>query len=99
MLAACLSAMLTACATPRAAPPDPIVETRTVTRTICPAELLLPRPAKPIPAAGAIVKGNEAGLGFVAALGATVDLLLGRLTDAQAECADSNRREFQARPQ
>lgn len=81
-----MSATLTACATPRAAPSAPIVETQTVTRTICPAELLLPRPAKPIPAAGAIVKGNEAGLGFVAALGATVDLLLGRLMDAAAEC-------------
>ena len=57
-----------------------------MTRTICPAELLLPRPAKPIPAAGAIVQGNEAGLGFVAELGATVDLLLDRLTDASAEC-------------
>ncbi len=78
-----------------------------MTRTICPAELLLPRPAKPVPAAGAIMRGNEAALGFVAALGATVDLLLDRLTDAQAECPAGAGRgseagaqpEFQARPQ
>ena len=59
-----------------------------MTRTICPTELLLPRPAKPAPPAGAIVQGNEAGLGFVADLGAWGDLLLDRLTDASAECAE-----------
>ena len=57
-----------------------------MTRTICPVELLLALPAKPAPVAGAIVRGNEAGLAFVAALGGWGDDLAAHLSDAAAGC-------------
>ena len=78
--------MLPACAHSPAARPAPIVETRTVTRTLCPIELKLPPPAKPPVPAGAILRGNEAGLAFVAALAGWGDALAARLADAVREC-------------
>lgn len=78
--------MLTACATSRAARPAPIVEQTTVTRTLCPIELRLSPPAKPAPAAAAVVQGNQAGLAFVAALAGWGDDMAARLADAAQAC-------------
>jgi hypothetical protein len=80
-----LFAMLSACATSRP-PAAPIVKQTTVTRTICPIELKLALPAKPQPSPGAIIQGNEAGLGFVSDLGGYADDLAARLSDAAAGC-------------
>lgn len=78
--------MLGACTTSRAAPPAPIVEQRTVTRILCPIELKLALPAKPQPAAVAVIQGNEAGLAFIAGLAGWGDDLAARLADAAAAC-------------
>ena len=57
-----------------------------MTETICPLELLLPVPPKPVPEDGAVLTGNEAGLRFVGALGGHSDDLADRIADALAEC-------------
>lgn len=86
-----LLAMISACASspavkpvPRAA--DPIVSTRTVTRTECPAELRAAPPVKPQPPIGAAIEGNAAGLDFVAALGRWGDALAALFVDAARQC-------------
>lgn len=79
--------MLTACAgSLPVQSADPVVETRTITRTFCPEELRLPVAGKPDPEAGAVVQGNASGLAFVARLGAWGQSLADRLTDAAAQC-------------
>lgn len=67
-LLAALSAVLTACASGPADPgrltgpaPDPVVETRTLTRVLCPDEIWRPLPPEPDPAADAEVIWNTAG--------------------------------------
>jgi hypothetical protein len=52
----------------------------------CPLELKLALPAKPAPAPGAIVQGNDAGIAFVGDLGSWGDDLAARLSDAAAGC-------------
>lgn len=90
LLTALSIATLTACAgsqDPRPRAADPVIEVRTITRTVCPAELRLPIPAEvPVPA-GAIVRGNAAGMGFMAQRFSREELLGARLADAAATCA------------
>lgn len=69
---------------------DPVVETRTITRELCPEELRLALPAMPAPAPEAVLRGNEAGLRFHAELGAWGGLLQRRLQDAAAGCGEPN---------
>mgnify|MGYP007030467734 CR=1 FL=1 len=83
--------MLSACSSSGAdstvkSAPDPVIETRTVTREVCPAELALPLGERPQPGADAVVTGNEAGMAWLAAIMARVGLLEDRLTDAAKAC-------------
>lgn len=87
-----LFATIAACATspateilPRAA--DPVVSTRTVVRTQCPAELASAVPVKPAVPAGAAVEGNPDGLGWIAALGAWGDAIAALFADAARQCS------------
>jgi hypothetical protein len=91
---ACLAATLTACAGsphPQTAAstraPDPVIQTKIETRVECPAELEQPIPARPSPAAGAVVQYNDQGKDWLSALSAWADDLVKRLTDADAACA------------
>jgi len=63
-----------------------VIETRTITRTLCPVELKLPIPAEvPVPD-GAIVRGNQLGMEHIARRFSREELLAARLADAAAEC-------------
>lgn len=72
--------------------PDPIVEIRTVVRTVCPADLDRPLPADPgPPQAGAVVRHNDEG-------GAWLDQVIARglaavrvVADSRAVCAEGSR--------
>lgn len=86
------AATIAACATspvteplPRAA--DPVVETRTVTVRVCPAELLAPAPAKPQRAPGGFLEGDAATLDWVGRLARWGESLAARLTDAARACS------------
>lgn len=82
--------MLAACAhSPVASPAkavDPIVETRTVVKIVCPAEISAPSPAIIAAIDDAITASKEA-LGWIAAHFLREAALDARLTDARAECA------------
>lgn len=84
--------MLTACATSPAEPPaiapDPVIETRIVTRTVCPAEISAAVPARPQPGDDAIIRGNAAGMDWLNRLIAFAGLMETRLSDAARECED-----------
>ena len=82
MLSACAGSL----AAPRKTAADPVVEQRTITRTLCPPELGLAVPAMPAPAPEAVLRGNDAGLRFHAELGAWGRGLADRLADAAAGC-------------
>lgn len=63
-----------------------MVEVRHETRLVCPHELGLELPGRvPLPA-DAVIRGNEAGLGYVAERFRREELLEGRLADARTEC-------------
>ena len=66
--------------------PDPVIETRTVTREVCPAELALPLSERPRPGADAKLTGNEAGMAWLGAIMAHLGLLEDRLRDAAGAC-------------
>ena len=66
--------------------PDPVIETRTVTREVCPAELALPLGERAQPGADAKLTGNEAGMAWLAAILARLGLLEDRLRDAAGAC-------------
>ena len=83
--------MLTACAASPSEPanllpPDPVIETRTVIERVCPAELRLALPARPVLPASARLDGNEAGLGWLAEMLARTGLIEDRIADAAKEC-------------
>ena len=84
MLAALSCAMLTACAHagPPAANADPVIETREITRLICPPDLRRPLPDAPAPAADAVIRHNEAG-------GVYLDAKIARGDAAEAIVRDS----------
>lgn len=65
--------MLSACASsgtrtppPTSPDPDPVVEVRYETRTVCPPELRQPLPARPPVPAGAVVEANPEGATWLA---------------------------------
>ena len=66
--------------------PDPVIETRTVTRTVCPAELALPAGDRPQPSLDARLTGNAAGMAWLQAILARLGLLEDRLRDAAEAC-------------
>lgn len=90
LIAASCVLALAACATPAppAAPP-PIVMTELKDRVSCPAELDQPVPARPSPAADAVIQANGPGAAFVTALGAFADQLAAILNDAKSQCPRS----------
>ena len=84
--------MLSACAaSPTERPqvaPDPVIVTRTEVVRVCPAELISPRPPRPVVPDGAELTGSEAGLTWLTALLGYAGLLEERLTDAAAQCPE-----------
>ena len=90
MLLAASVAMLTACAASVSdaaqSAPDPVIETRTVTVRVCPAELRAALPPRAEAAADAVLSGNEAGMAWLNALLARLGLVEARLADAAKEC-------------
>jgi hypothetical protein len=83
--------MIGACETSQATKPvprasDPIVETVTVERQVCPAELLAPVPKKPARPAGGSLTGDPATLGWVGQLASWGEALRLLFTDAAAQC-------------
>jgi len=84
--------MLTACGTSGVKPQrpgpstDPVIRVERKIEKQCPVELTLPLPAKPSPAPGATITGNQAGMEFMRDASAWGDLLFGRLSDAKASC-------------
>lgn len=83
MLSACAASVSKRAATT----PDPVIVTRTETRTICPPELRLPLGARPVPDADARIDGNPAGMVWLQAILSRLGLVEDRLTDAAKECA------------
>lgn len=86
MLAACASSRVT---TPPPADPDPVVEVRYETRTICPAELRRPLPVRPSIPAGAVVEANAVGSGWLADELSWSGSVASLFTDAQAACPEN----------
>lgn len=90
MLAALSTATLHACATLRTerptAEPDPLIETRTVTKTICPPEVTAALPTRPAVPADAVIQGNDAGMGWLSAILVHLGLVEARLADAREQC-------------
>lgn len=85
------AATIAACATSPVTKPlprdaDPVVETRTVERRVCPAELLTPPPAKPARPAGGFLEGDAATLDWVGWLARWGEGLAARLADAAQAC-------------
>ena len=83
--------MLSACAPSAssvrpATAPDPVIHTRTVTLVRCPAELLLPIPPKPVPAADASLTGSASGMAWLRAVIARSGLFEDRISDAKNDC-------------
>lgn len=83
--------MLSACASsqtetrPESAP-APVIETRTEVRLHCPAELDAPIGALPAVPDGAVIEGNETGLGWLGDVLAYARGLADRLADARKSC-------------
>jgi hypothetical protein len=86
--------MLTACASSVNERPqpvaDPVIETRTEVVRVCPPELTAARPARPVPAADAVIEGNPTGLAWLNAVLAWAGLIEDRLSDAAAQCPARN---------
>lgn len=82
--------MLHACATSPterpAAAPDPLIETRTVVKTVCPPEVTAALPARPSVPGEAVIQGNEPGLAWLSALIIHLGLVEGRIHDAREVC-------------
>lgn len=83
--------MLAACANSPSKPPpqrtpDPIIETRTEVRTVCPPEVTAPLGTRPEPAAGAELTGNDLGMAWLGAILSRLGLVEGRVHDAAEAC-------------
>lgn len=81
--------MLSACAHGGASPAssnEPIVETREVTRLICPPDLRRPLPDAPPAAAGAVIRHNDAGGRYLDAKIARGDAAEAIVRDSRAAC-------------
>lgn len=66
--------------------PDPIVTTRTITRTVCPAEVAAPPPGVIAAYVGAAIDASKAYFDWLAGHLRRERLLAQRLTDAQKDC-------------
>ena len=66
--------------------PAPVIEQRTEVRLTCPAELAAPIAAKPAVPDGAELRGNEAGMDWLATVLAWADALAARWADAREAC-------------
>ncbi|CAN5550413.1 hypothetical protein BH09PSE4_BH09PSE4_21240 [soil metagenome] len=91
MLTALCVATLNACATSSKASKlaiaaDPVGETRTVTRLVCPAELSAASPATVPYYVGPPIDIAQAALDWMAAHFRREDLLARRLSDARTQC-------------
>lgn len=88
-MVACI-AMLSACGSSPAARPaiaaDPIVETKTVTKLICPAEVTAPTPAPVAAYAGPPVDVPPEFLTWNSAHFQREGLLANRVNDARSQC-------------
>lgn len=73
-----------------------MVETHTVTRTVCPAELDQPAPVQPSPAADARISMNASGGAYLAQLVAWGRGVLAQLTDAATSCHAAQAAEAKA---
>lgn len=82
--------MLSACGGSLATPPrpaaDPIVETRTVIRRVCPAELVAPLPPRVATPADAAIEATREVLAWIGARFAREDAIEARLRDAAGQC-------------
>lgn len=93
MLALASVATLAACAGSPARPdpgpaPDPVIERRTVVKTVCPAELRQDVPAAPTMPADAVIEASEETLRWLGAVFSRTVLLEERLRDARTACPD-----------
>lgn len=92
MLTALSSALLTACASGPAAPrpigpaADPVIETRTVERKVCPVELRQDVGAQPQPADDAVLRHNDPGGDYLDAIIAWGRRAASLFNDAKAQC-------------
>lgn len=66
--------------------PDPVIETKTIVRRECPAELFVDPGARPQPASSAVISHNAAGGEYLDALNALIGRLLDLVADARAQC-------------
>lgn len=66
---------------------DPIVETTTVTRLVCPEALYRALPADPTIPADAVIRHNDAGGDYLDAKIGQGQVAVGIVRDARAECA------------
>lgn len=66
--------------------PDPVVEIRYETRTVCPPELRADVPARPVVDAAAVVQANPEGAAWLAAELAWGGTLMALLQDARGAC-------------
>lgn len=83
--------MLTACGNSQTdgamiSAPAPVIERHTEVRTVCPAELAAPAPARPQVPDGAELHGNDAGMGWLGDVLAWAGALSGRFEDARKNC-------------
>lgn len=89
-LAALSAATLHACATlPTERPaiePDPLIETRTIVRTVCPPEVTAALPSRPQPSLDSIVDGNKSGMDWLSAILVHLGLVEARIADAREQC-------------
>lgn len=69
--------------------PDPVIETKTIVRRECPAELFVDPGPPPQPAASAVISHNQAGGDYLDALTGMIGRLLDQLADARAQCPAS----------
>lgn len=81
--------MLTACTSSPTRPAiaaDPIIEKRTVTRTVCPAEVTAPLPPAIAAYVGAAIEAPQAYFDWLTGHLRREKLLADRLTDGAKEC-------------
>lgn len=71
--------------------PDPVVEIRYETRTVCPAELRTAEPARPAVDPDAVVEANPEGAAWLAAELAWGGTILSLFRDARAACPAEGR--------
>lgn len=84
--AATLSACATSPAARPAAEPDPVIEQRTIVKTVCPPELLADLPAAVAFSIGAVIDATPEAVAGLRAHFEREQLLEQRLVDARSQC-------------